>query len=217
MHIQLSPDELETLDVSVLPNGATLVESISTPETFKPIKAYIVEDGKLIVTKDFVENDRAWAKGEEKEFKKGKGKAAVLDYFLSHDDNGPYREYRTMCGLEHKHLSFIRHEGSYRYLDADRKYNIFQIIINRDSDLMKVEKELSWALKKIAGFYPDVSPIELKVFEHSLSAGGIYSVLWDRDSGFELTKTTYGMTDTLKEFSSLRELIKYISVYHYYE
>jgi len=214
MHIRLLSDELKELDISILPDGTTMVEESSDNTLFK---AYVIKNGKLEITKDFIEDSRAWAKGEEEVFIKGTGKTAVLNYFLGHDDNGPQREYRTMSSLEYKLLSFIRHDGSYKYLDDNRIYNIFKIIIDRDSDLKKAEKELSWALNKIAAFYSDVSPIELKVFEHTLSAHGIYSVLWDRENKFELCKTTYGMSDTIKEFNSLGELIKYISINHYYE
>lgn len=213
MHILLSSDELKKLDTSVLPEGTTVVESNGK----KYIKSYIVKSDALEVVRDFVEEDRPWKKGEMEAFIKGKGKAAVLDYFLKYDDTGPHREFVAMCNLEDEKLSFIGHDGTYRYLDDDTKYNIFRISINRDSNLDKAEKELSWALNRIAAFYENVPEIEIKILDHTLSEYGSFDFLWDKEDTFTLRKTTYGHTDTLGEFGSLRELIEDIAENHYYK
>ena len=168
------------------------------------------------MTRDFVEEERDWDAGEREEFVKGKDRDDILDYFLSHNDSGPHREYSAMSYLEYEHLSFIRPAGRYEHI-GETKYNYFDVIINRDSDLDKAEEELSWAFNKIADFYPDVSPLKMGVSEHTLSAQGSYYIFWDRVNKFEIGKYVYSRKDSLRELGSLRELIEYIAVHHYYE
>lgn len=212
MHIILTSEELECLDICKLPNGTTLVECVSDV----PVKSYIIENKNLNLTNDFVERDRKWLDGEEEKFIKGKTKKDVLNYFLNHNDDGPQREYTTMRNLEFEWFSFIRSSGSYITID-DNRYNLFQIYINRDSDLKEAEKEISWALNKIAQYYKNISTIELRIFEHTLSQNCSYIILWDRNKKFEICIERFGRREVIKKFNSLTELIKYISIYHYYK
>lgn len=213
MHIILSSEELKDLDINILPNETTLVE---TNNNGKPIKSYKIENGSLNITNDFIENSRKWLEGEEEEFIKGKTREDVIEYFLCHDDNMPQREHRTMRNLEYNLFSFIRSSGMYKYIDDDTRYNLFSISISRNSDLNKAGKEISWALNKIAQFYKDIPTIEIDVSEHTFSEYCSYIVLWDRNKKFELCAVRFE-PEVIKEFSSLSELIKYISIHHYYE
>lgn len=213
MHITLETHELGLLDVASLPDGTIIFER---DKEGLPIKTYMINADKLDVITDHVENARPWKKGEEEAWLKGKCRAAVMDYFLSREDNGPQREYRSMCNLEYKVLDFIKHAGSYLRIN-DKPYYLFEVKINRDSKLSKVEKELSWAFKKIADYYSDIDPLEINIFEHTLSQYGIYSMRWDRKDTFEIVKTTYGHSETIHTCSSLRDMIEYVSENLYYE
>lgn len=214
MHILLSISEFNDLEPSCLPNDTTLVVS---DESDEPIKAYKVSDGEFVLTRDFVEEDRPWKKGEAKKFIKGKTKEDVLEYFLGHDDVGPHREWEAMNNLEYELFSFVRHAGSYRCLDDDTRYNMFKISLNQDSDLEKAKEEVSWVLDNIAEYYLNVNPIIVDVFEHTLSAHGIYEIHWDRLSKFDVIKTTYGRPEIIKTLDSMEDMLVYIAKYHYYE
>jgi len=215
MHIILSPIELKNLDLRVLPDGTTLAEQESGSVGY--LRSYVVSKGKLVLARDFIDEQREWNPGEKDAFIAGKTKEDVFDYFLCHDDEGPLREWRAMGELEMQYFSFIKHSGNYIWLNNEIRYNFFEVMINQDSDLAAAEKEIKWMLNRIASYHDDVDPIEVKIFEHTLSEFGSYSFLWNRKKTFEIRKTTYGSPNIINKFNSLRGLIEHISKHHYYE
>lgn len=215
MHIILSTSELKKLDISFLPEGTTLAEQEEGSIGY--LRSYVVSKGKLVLARDFIEEDREWNPGEKDEFIIGKTKEDVFDYFLCHDDEGPHREWRAMGELEMQYFSFIKHAGSYIWANDEVRYNFFEVMINQDSDLDAAEGEVKWMLDRIADYHSNINPIEIKIFEHTLSEFGTYSVLWNRKKTFEICKTTYGSPNIINKFTSLRGLIEHISRHHYYE
>ena len=215
MHVLLNTEEFDQLNPGHLPDGTTLVES---SEAGKPLRAYVVEGYQFKVTRDFVEEDRPWKNGEHKKFINGKTKEDVLNFFLSHNDAGPHREWQAMDRLEYDFFSFMKHAGRYRWLEDDEtRFNIFRLSLNRDSNLKKAKREIAWVLEKIANFYPNVNPIYIDIFEHTLSEYGTYHIDWDRENKFDIVKTTYGRPEVIKTLSSLEEMLEYVSKHHYYE
>ena len=214
MHIILSSEELSSLDVGSFPNGSTIIEKNSEGNI---VKSWIIKNGQLAMTKDYLEKKRKWREGEEEAFLKTKTKEDVLRFIFEDHDNMPYREYRALRDLEFEFFSFIGYAGMIKQINGS-KYGIMQIKLEESIDLDKAVEEVSWALEYAKSVYPtEFNPIVIDIFEHTLSAYGIYELLWDRSDKFEIAKTTYGRREVLKEFGSIREALKYIKTYHFYE
>lgn len=83
-------------------------------------------------------------------------------------------------------------------------------------------KEVAKALKGLKLVLPHVKSLDkgyiiLSIHERTLSQHGIYN-LWVRKNGLKsclLKRTSYGRTDTIQKFKSLREALVYISKNHY--
>lgn len=67
----------------------------------------------------------------------------------------------------------------------------------------------------------NITGIKFSVFEHSLSANGIYQYIMENhgksNAKYYLIKTTYGRTEIKKEFNDFVDSLKYIEDNHYYE
>lgn len=214
MHIILSSEELSYLDTSFIPNGSTIIEKNNKGGI---VKSWIIKKGQLVMTKDFLEKERKWRKGEEEAFLKTKTKEDVLRFIFEDPDDMPYREYETLNNLEFEFFNFICSSGMIREINEAR-YGTMQIKLEKNTDLDKAVKEISWALEHAKSVYPaEFNPIVIGIFEHTLSEYGAYELLWDRADKFEIAKTTYGRREVLKEFGSIREALKYIKTYHFYE
>lgn len=214
MHINFKTQERPVIEKLNLPDGTTLSQKSAKG---KLLYNYIIKNNRLVPEKDWVEHDRSWRKGEKAKFMHNMTRDRVMEFFLKYDDV-PQREYNSMCDAEHELLKHIMHHGMHITDDnTGIQYNIFKIIINRDSDLEFAEKEISWGLAKIAEAYPNWNPIYLDVFDHDLSENGIISINWDRKNSFELNCCTYGRSETRQKFSNVKSMVKYIAEKHYYK
>lgn len=67
----------------------------------------------------------------------------------------------------------------------------------------------------------NITGIKFSVFEHTLSANGIYQYIMENhgksNAKYYLIKTTYGRTEIRKEFNDFVDSLKYIEDNHYYE
>lgn len=214
MYIQFNTDEKASIEAANLPNGTTLLESSAQGD---PRYRYIIKDGKLLIEHDFIEERRAWKNGEKEEFMSGLTQEKVMDFFLADGEWSTYREYSAVSEAEGKLFKYFSHNGMYLNAPNGGRYNLFQITLNQDCDLIAATKEISWGLERILAYYPEWNPIEIHVFEHTCSEFGIHTLRFNRDTKFELIKNSYGRETTLKEFSNLHDTLEYIAKNHYYE
>lgn len=151
MHIICSEPEykgnLEHL--TQLPPGTTVVVC-GSDERQSPLYRMLLTGREFELAEDFVERDRKWKRGEEAQFKKDKTAKDVLDFFVRHQDDSPYREYSAMSNLEFKFFRNIRHAGTYfpaEDMDGDKNYNVFYITIRRNDDINSAAQEVSQVVK----------------------------------------------------------------------
>ena len=216
-HIIFNTSEKKALENADLPDGTTLVQC-REDKYGTPMYRFLIEKSEWIVTKDFVECNRGWKKGEQEEFEADMSRERVIDFFMNHKDDSPQREYSSMSKAAYKHLKFISHSGTYGPDDETGEYRAaFSIWLNTDSDLDAAEEEITWVFKKVAKAYPKWNPIYIGIFEHTLSEHGTYSVNWNRGKQFHLTKCWYGHEQEIAKFTSWRSLLEYVSKHHYYE
>ncbi|MCV0439838.1 MAG: hypothetical protein K5880_14525 [Hydrogenophaga sp.] len=217
MHIIYTSNEKPAIKKLELPEGTTLVQCRNN-EHQTPMYQFVVEGGELKMQHNHVENDRAWKKGEEEDFRKGITRESIIDFFLGNEDRRPYREYQVMSNVEHEHFKFVTHGGTYQPdEESGERRNIFKISLNTDSDIDAAAKEAVEVFTKVAKAYPKWNPLYIDIFEHTLSEGGIYYALWNRRKGFKMMKCTYGREEELAKFTSWRSLLEYVSQNHYYE
>jgi hypothetical protein len=216
MHIVYTSNEKPAIKKMELPEGTTLVQC-RNDEHQTPMYKFVVEGGELKMEHNFVENDRAWKKGEEAKFRKSITREGVLDLLLSSRER-PHREYSVMSSVEHEHFKFVTHVGSYSSdEESGGRRNIFKISLNTDSDIDAAEAEAIEVFTKVAKAYPKWNPIYIDVFEHTLSEGGIYYVNWNRRKTFTMMKCTCGRVEELAKLTGWRAMLEYVAKHHYYE
>jgi hypothetical protein len=85
------------------------------------------------------------------------------------------------------------------------------------------KEEVDRMFNSIQLLLPYLKPVEkdyiiLEISEETLCEHGVYSLKIEASSKekSKVTKTTYGFERVIKEFSTLKEALEYISIHHYY-
>lgn len=127
------------------------------------------------------------------------------------EEDTPFDIWQTWHRAIDKNFDFV---GTSGYVESTRQ-NGLQITLCQDSDVDEAIEELNQWLQYVK---PSKDGIFIDIFEHTLSAGGIYYLVISNDiEHFTLTVCTYGTFSVLKEFDNLRDSLEYIKKHHYYE
>lgn len=82
---------------------------------------------------------------------------------------------------------------------------------------------LEKTIESLKTLLPFISPIiegnkAIGIFEHTLSQYGVYEMLINEEKGhYEIQKTAWHNTSSVKTFKSLAEMIKYVQEHHWYD
>lgn len=121
----------------------------------------------------------------------------------------------------------VRYEACNKYLESiglassgyypDTNQRAVRIGLYRDDD-----EDFDVQYKGLKSILPIIKPIKqdfkrINISESSLSEFGIYSLRIYSDDDYKLNLTRYGSPETVAEFKTLREAMKYIQKNHYYK
>jgi len=122
--------------------------------------------------------------------------------------------YRTWSNAQYT-FDCVGPEGSY---NPKTNQSAVQFCIEKDSDLQIGLEELNLLLPLIKSVEDDGQRYKyFSVFEHTLSAGGVYHIKYYDDLNITLNITSWGSERELRKFQDTMELLKYIQKNHYYE
>ena len=136
------------------------------------------------------------------------------NYILSCNNDGD-----TQARLRHRFESLRKIGlGSSGYV-LDTNQAMIQITVSREDK--KYNQKIVKGLKKIL---PYIKPIKnekgipIDIFEHTLSQDGIYEVSINKETQkCRLTVTICGRTKEIKRFKTIKDMVDYLAIYHYYE
>lgn len=228
MHILCSNAEFKANQSKLekLPIGTTVV--IGDDATGKSLCGLCLHKSGFEIEMDFVEHEREWKDDKEKnEFKESQTPESIIRFFVEHDEYKnphPHRYWRAMSNKEREVFKYVRHDGSYIADGADpelglkRPYNLFKITLSREAnaaDLKVAKSELLRVLEIQKEQHPEINWHHFRIFEHSLSAGGFYTLVCEGDQ-WKITLTRWGSTEPYFEGNGLDDCLKRIREYLWY-
>lgn len=215
-HVTVETSEFQKIKdaLAKLGKNTTVCE---TSKNGKPLRTWVVKSNKLTLDVDWIEQDRKFTKDEEKAFEAKLTRDSVANFFVNHQsqDMVPQREYSAMCNAEYGLFKHVRHEGS--YIVGNPQYNIFNVHINKDQNIVDAVKEVEYILSLQKKRFKRRKTFEWKIFEHTLSEHGIHNLNIYSDGTCEITITRYGHTGEPVKFANLTGAIDYIRKNHWYE
>jgi len=209
MRVQFAPNEKDIIQslTALLPEGTTLLE-----QDEELLFSYEIQNGQLVMVKDFKDHDR-------KDFRENEGlpeitKEFLVDWWMNvysaeTSPDIPYRYFHLYSNELHNFFSYVWLGGGY-YVETGQE--IVSVRCNRKADAQAIVDEIN-------DFLPFIKPQNgkkvIKLFEHTLSEHGIYSLHADNET-IELVIMAYGKERTLQTFTNWLDAIKYCQLYHYY-
>jgi hypothetical protein len=224
MEIRFETKERSLVDGLKLPPGTTLFEYAYSNKEFPDIPEgkywYEVDDsGKLIVTRDLIEANREPQKEDEAIFKDFT-KQDTLDWWLLTylPNETPYWQYKCISNLWYEHFTYLNRGGYYLATNQ----GALEICCYKKVPLQEQLEEVKMAIPLLKEFDMekcstgvDRPAKVLGIFEHTLSEYGVYELHIFEDT-IELTKTTYGRLELVKEFENIEDAVGYIRQHLYY-
>jgi hypothetical protein len=204
-----------------LPEGTTIV--VSSMEG-KPLRRLKVSEKKCVLDVDFVENERPFTKKEKETYMSGLTKTSIVDFFLTKDDDVPYREWSACYDKEWELMSHLRH-GGYYYFDpttgeAQSRYDYdensirvggFKFWVPPNAKSKSVLSQLNFVLKRVCKHFPQVKKYPIGIMESTLSEFGCYDAIIDLEKKLgKVIKTIYGRSEDLSGWMSYKDLVTYI-------
>ena len=226
MRIDFHSSERGIVESLQLPLGTTLLE-LTDPDENKGLEESLAwyeidEAGEMVMITDIVERDRNATDEDRKQFENFTKEQTLEWWALTYiADVTPYWQHQCANDLWWKYFKYLKLGGGYC---PETNQTAFEVSLYRDESFKKQFEEAQMVVPLIK----EVTLIKyskdnkgsqgknLEIFESTLSENGIYSLQIFEDV-IELIKTTYGRTELLRTFSTLKDAMKYIARHHYYK
>jgi hypothetical protein len=207
--LQIIFNETETLPEKI-PNGTTLVKWNKSGD--KVLYCYEIQNSQLVITEDYVEQQRDWRPGEKEEYLKNNplSKKSILEFQIKDPDKQLHRLHELYDDVALDYFKFTKSFGMEEYKGEYR--GTFEIKVMKDSIISEVVNELEF----VVTFLKENGQTEprLNISEHSLSANGIYYINFGQQ--INISQTRYGTDRCIKEFDDLESCCREIQKKYYY-